>query len=179
MLSLLMLYCLVFNYETWRQVLLVCSFIFFLLFSFWNGKLMNPLSMMCYWQRAWNKPVMDRVGLIIEIFNAHAFTKEAKLQVSSMVSIHCAIWLMFDGIVSWIEFHVAIVTVSKLCHLCRLNWQLYRTRRRDLFVFVAQVVAIHLVLLEKLKLLVPEGWFFGPPVFWSLTPFLNWKGRRA
>ncbi|KAJ1388029.1 P-loop containing nucleoside triphosphate hydrolase [Sesbania bispinosa] len=30
--------------------------------------------------RAWNKPVLDRVGLIIEIFNAHAFTKEAKLQ---------------------------------------------------------------------------------------------------
>ncbi|KAK7320452.1 hypothetical protein VNO77_29935 [Canavalia gladiata] len=31
-------------------------------------------------QRAWDKPVLDRVGLIIEIFNAHAFTKEAKLQ---------------------------------------------------------------------------------------------------
>lgn len=28
----------------------------------------------------WGKPVMDRVGLIIEIFNAHAQTKEAKLQ---------------------------------------------------------------------------------------------------
>ncbi|OWM65698.1 hypothetical protein CDL15_Pgr017195 [Punica granatum] len=28
----------------------------------------------------WGKPVLDRVGLIIEIFNAHAFTKEAKLQ---------------------------------------------------------------------------------------------------
>lgn len=33
------------------------------------------------WQRAWGKPVLDRVGLIIEIFNAHAQTKEAKLQV--------------------------------------------------------------------------------------------------
>ena len=32
-------------------------------------------------QRAWGKPVLDRVGLIIEIFNAHAYTKEAKLQV--------------------------------------------------------------------------------------------------
>ncbi|KHN38377.1 GTP-binding protein, chloroplastic [Glycine soja] len=31
-------------------------------------------------QMAWGKPVLDRVGLIIEIFNAHAFTKEAKLQ---------------------------------------------------------------------------------------------------
>lgn len=31
-------------------------------------------------ERAWNKPVVDRIGLIIEIFNAHAFTKEAKLQ---------------------------------------------------------------------------------------------------
>ncbi|XP_058188001.1 GTP-binding protein At3g49725, chloroplastic [Rhododendron vialii] len=31
-------------------------------------------------ERAWGKPVLDRVGLIIEIFNAHAFTKEAKLQ---------------------------------------------------------------------------------------------------
>jgi uncharacterized membrane protein YgaE (UPF0421/DUF939 family) len=32
-------------------------------------------------QRKWNKPVLDRVSLIIEIFNAHAHTKEAKLQV--------------------------------------------------------------------------------------------------
>ncbi|KAL9461196.1 hypothetical protein AB3S75_004237 [Citrus x aurantiifolia] len=31
-------------------------------------------------ERAWGKPVLDRVGLIIEIFNAHAHTKEAKLQ---------------------------------------------------------------------------------------------------
>ncbi|KAB5547486.1 hypothetical protein DKX38_010892 [Salix brachista] len=30
--------------------------------------------------RKWNKPVLDRVSLIIEIFNAHAHTKEAKLQ---------------------------------------------------------------------------------------------------
>ncbi|CAA7387723.1 unnamed protein product [Spirodela intermedia] len=29
---------------------------------------------------AWEKPVLDRVGIIIEIFNAHAQTKEAKLQ---------------------------------------------------------------------------------------------------
>ncbi|XP_072992536.1 GTP-binding protein At3g49725, chloroplastic isoform X2 [Typha latifolia] len=29
---------------------------------------------------AWAKPVLDRVGLIIEIFDAHAETKEAKLQ---------------------------------------------------------------------------------------------------
>lgn len=31
-------------------------------------------------ERAWAKPVLDRVGLIIQIFNAHAYTKEAKLQ---------------------------------------------------------------------------------------------------
>ncbi|XP_010426497.1 PREDICTED: GTP-binding protein At3g49725, chloroplastic-like [Camelina sativa] len=31
-------------------------------------------------ERIWEKPVLDRVGLIIEIFNAHAHTKEAKLQ---------------------------------------------------------------------------------------------------
>eukprot|EP00252_Welwitschia_mirabilis_P007773 TRINITY_DN19459_c0_g1_i2.p1 TRINITY_DN19459_c0_g1~~TRINITY_DN19459_c0_g1_i2.p1 ORF type:complete len:614 (+),score=114.64 TRINITY_DN19459_c0_g1_i2:127-1968(+) len=31
-------------------------------------------------ERAWGTPVFDRVGLIIEIFNAHAQTKEAKLQ---------------------------------------------------------------------------------------------------
>ncbi|PIN13040.1 putative GTP binding protein [Handroanthus impetiginosus] len=31
-------------------------------------------------ERAWDKPVLDRIGLIIEIFNAHAQTKEAKLQ---------------------------------------------------------------------------------------------------
>ncbi|ONK60197.1 uncharacterized protein A4U43_C08F15420 [Asparagus officinalis] len=31
-------------------------------------------------EMAWKKPVLDRVGLIIEIFNAHAETKEAKLQ---------------------------------------------------------------------------------------------------
>ncbi|KAF9678166.1 hypothetical protein SADUNF_Sadunf07G0006800 [Salix dunnii] len=30
--------------------------------------------------RKWKKPVLDRVSLIIEIFNAHAHTKEAKLQ---------------------------------------------------------------------------------------------------
>lgn len=35
------------------------------------------------WQRVLGKPVLDRVGLIIEIFNAHACTKEGKLQVSS------------------------------------------------------------------------------------------------
>lgn len=35
----------------------------------------------CVLQKAWDKPVLDRVGLIIEIFNAHAYTKEAKLQV--------------------------------------------------------------------------------------------------
>jgi len=32
--------------------------------------------------------VVDRVGLIIEIFNAHAFTKEAKLQVCFVVSFN-------------------------------------------------------------------------------------------
>lgn len=31
-------------------------------------------------ERIWGKPVLDRVGLIIQIFNAHAQTKEAKLQ---------------------------------------------------------------------------------------------------
>ncbi|XAR51403.1 hypothetical protein NMG60_11006022 [Bertholletia excelsa] len=31
-------------------------------------------------EQAWGKPVLDRVGLIIEIFDAHAYTKEAKLQ---------------------------------------------------------------------------------------------------
>ncbi|GAB2282733.1 hypothetical protein Dimus_017272 [Dionaea muscipula] len=31
-------------------------------------------------ERAWDKPVLDRIGLIIQIFNAHAYTKEAKLQ---------------------------------------------------------------------------------------------------
>ncbi|XP_039058565.1 GTP-binding protein At3g49725, chloroplastic-like [Hibiscus syriacus] len=31
-------------------------------------------------ERVWGKPVLDRVGLIIEIFNAHAHTKEAKVQ---------------------------------------------------------------------------------------------------
>ena len=33
------------------------------------------------WQKILGKPVLDRVGLIIEIFNAHACTKEGKLQV--------------------------------------------------------------------------------------------------
>lgn len=31
-------------------------------------------------ERKWGKPVLDRIGLIIEIFHAHAQTKEAKLQ---------------------------------------------------------------------------------------------------
>ncbi|KAL9263802.1 GTP-binding protein, chloroplastic-like protein [Drosera capensis] len=30
--------------------------------------------------RVRGKPVLDRAGLIIQIFNAHAYTKEAKLQ---------------------------------------------------------------------------------------------------
>ena len=45
------------------------------------------LPLLCDCQRAWDKPVLDRVGLIIEIFNAHAFTKEAKLQVQSMAPL--------------------------------------------------------------------------------------------
>lgn len=32
--------------------------------------------------------MVDRVGLIIEIFNAHAFTKEAKLQVCYVLWFH-------------------------------------------------------------------------------------------
>eukprot|EP00249_Psilotum_nudum_P012891 c24029_g1_i2 orf=438-1673(-) len=32
-------------------------------------------------ERSWGKPVLDRVGLIIEIFSAHAESKEARLQV--------------------------------------------------------------------------------------------------
>ncbi|WVY91423.1 hypothetical protein V8G54_036937 [Vigna mungo] len=39
-------------------------------------------------ERAWGKPVLDRVGLIIEIFNAHAFTKEAKLQ-AELAALSC------------------------------------------------------------------------------------------
>ncbi|KAG9145908.1 hypothetical protein Leryth_019578 [Lithospermum erythrorhizon] len=39
-------------------------------------------------QRAWNTPVLDRVGLIIEIFNAHAQTKEAKLQAELAALIY-------------------------------------------------------------------------------------------
>jgi 50S ribosomal subunit-associated GTPase HflX len=39
------------------------------------------LSLSATVQAAWGKPVLDRVGLIIEIFGAHAQTKEAKLQV--------------------------------------------------------------------------------------------------
>ena len=51
------------------------SGLFIYLFKFYFSFLPNE------WQRAWDKPVLDRVGLIIEIFNAHAYTKEAKLQV--------------------------------------------------------------------------------------------------
>ncbi|GAA0165812.1 hypothetical protein LIER_21120 [Lithospermum erythrorhizon] len=39
-------------------------------------------------ERAWNTPVLDRVGLIIEIFNAHAQTKEAKLQAELAALIY-------------------------------------------------------------------------------------------
>ncbi|VFQ75360.1 unnamed protein product [Cuscuta campestris] len=38
--------------------------------------------------REWGKPVIDRVGLIIEIFNAHAQTKEAKLQAELAALMH-------------------------------------------------------------------------------------------
>ncbi|KAL6636988.1 hypothetical protein ACP70R_024560 [Stipagrostis hirtigluma subsp. patula] len=34
---------------------------------------------------AWGKPVLDRVGLIIEIFNAHAETKEAKAELAALM----------------------------------------------------------------------------------------------
>lgn len=34
--------------------------------------------------------MVDRVGLIIEIFNARAYTKEARLQVSNVVSLGCS-----------------------------------------------------------------------------------------
>lgn len=34
--------------------------------------------------------MLDRVGLIIEIFNAHAFTKEAKLQVGDVSWCPCS-----------------------------------------------------------------------------------------
>jgi 50S ribosomal subunit-associated GTPase HflX len=43
--------------------------------------LFAELSLSATVQAAWGKPVLDRVGLIIEIFGAHAQTKEAKLQV--------------------------------------------------------------------------------------------------
>lgn len=53
------------------------------------------------WQRAWDKPVLDRVGLIIEIFNAHAYTKEAKLQVLRESAIeelqYTYFWAMFGS----------------------------------------------------------------------------------
>ncbi|XP_042030272.1 GTP-binding protein At3g49725, chloroplastic-like isoform X2 [Salvia splendens] len=39
-------------------------------------------------ERAWGKPVLDRVGLIIQIFNAHAQTKEAKLQ-AELAALMC------------------------------------------------------------------------------------------
>ncbi|XVF59215.1 hypothetical protein PTKIN_Ptkin07bG0257200 [Pterospermum kingtungense] len=39
-------------------------------------------------ERKWGKPVLDRVGLIIEIFNAHAHTKEAKLQAELAALIY-------------------------------------------------------------------------------------------
>ncbi|XP_057979554.1 GTP-binding protein At3g49725, chloroplastic [Malania oleifera] len=39
-------------------------------------------------ERGWGKPVLDRVGLIIEIFNAHAYTKEAKLQAELAALIY-------------------------------------------------------------------------------------------
>lgn len=39
-------------------------------------------------ERAWGKQVVDRVGLIIEIFNAHAHTKEAKLQ-AELAALMC------------------------------------------------------------------------------------------
>lgn len=41
----------------------------------------NSPGMHPFVQAAWGRPVLDRVGLIIEIFGAHAQTREAKLQV--------------------------------------------------------------------------------------------------
>lgn len=55
--------------------------LFFSFFLFPPSVQANVISMHLILQRIWEKPVLDRVGLIIEIFNAHAHTKEAKLQV--------------------------------------------------------------------------------------------------
>lgn len=58
----------------------------FSLFVFLQFKLI-VVSLSLILQRIWGKPVLDRVGLIIEIFNAHAHTKEAKLQVLVTIKI--------------------------------------------------------------------------------------------
>ena len=39
-------------------------------------------------ERAWGRPVVDRVGLIIDIFAQRARTREAQLQVQ-FTSCHC------------------------------------------------------------------------------------------
>jgi hypothetical protein len=53
--------------------------------SYPRSKFLFKRNFDCLIQVAWGKPVLDRVGLIIEIFNAHAETKEAKLQVSFFI----------------------------------------------------------------------------------------------
>ncbi|PPD86035.1 hypothetical protein GOBAR_DD17036 [Gossypium barbadense] len=45
-----------------------------------SSKIRAGISTLLFNHRILGKPVLDRVGLIIEIFNAHAHTKEAKLQ---------------------------------------------------------------------------------------------------
>ena len=39
-------------------------------------------------ERAWGRPVVDRMGLIIDIFAQRARTKEARLQVGSHACLH-------------------------------------------------------------------------------------------
>ena len=74
--------------------------------------LMTCSTILC--QRAWDKPVLDRVGLIIEIFNAHAYTKEAKLQVFFMGPIKCiiAFFLLTCTYNKRIEFNLYFIIVS-------------------------------------------------------------------
>lgn len=50
-------------------------------------------------ERAWGRPVVDRVGLIIDIFAQRARTKEAQLQVS--LSFVISIWALASPMSWW------------------------------------------------------------------------------
>lgn len=73
-------------------------------------------------QVSWQKPVLDRIGLIIEIFNAHAETKEAKLQV---LFSYCSPWFLFNLQLMFWNSIFPLYSMACICFSCKKGSILY------------------------------------------------------